>query len=81
MVAFLGGLVVLLFFLLVGALATIERKNHRIAELEAVRARESTPAKSTAWHVVVCHDDDGRDSLFDLWPIGDDRPDEPTKVS
>lgn len=38
MVAFLAGLVVLLALLLVGALATIEAKNERIAELEELHA-------------------------------------------
>lgn len=43
MVAFLAGIVVLLFFLLVGAYATIESKNVRIAELEAVRMPQTQP--------------------------------------
>ncbi len=43
MVAFLGGLVVLLMFLLLGAWATIAARDERIAELEAVRVPSTQP--------------------------------------
>jgi hypothetical protein len=43
MVAFLGGVIVLLMFLLLGAWATIAARDERIAELEAVHAPSTSP--------------------------------------
>jgi hypothetical protein len=78
MVAILGGLVVLLFFLLVGAWATIAARDERIAELEALHA----PPTTAPWSMIRAREepleratDPGLPPLFDL-----EGNDEPTKV-
>ena len=78
MVAFLGGLVVMLLFLLMGAWATIERKNGRIAELEALHA----PPTSPPFSVIRAREADGdRATDPDLPPLFElEGNDEPTKV-
>jgi len=75
MVAILAGLVVFLFFMLVGAWATIAAKDERIAELEAVRVPVE---KRVPWHVEVVHAE--RATLPEIWPAGDDDSHDPTKV-
>lgn len=77
MVAILGGLCVLLFFLLVGAWATIEARNDEIAELKAVRAPPSSPPVAVRARRHDVYFDDGP-SLPRLANI--EGNDEPTKV-
>lgn len=74
MVAVLGGLVVLLLFIVAGMWATIWEQRNQLAELREVR-RSHIP---NPWHVVVSHD---RATLPELWPVGElDADDEPTQV-
>lgn len=77
MVAFLGGIIVLLMFLLLGAWATIEARNERIAELEAVRAPSTQPPVAIRGRRHDTSFDDGPalPRLHDM--VGND---EPTRV-
>lgn len=76
MVAILGLTIFLLGVSLLAAWATIDSKNARIAELEALR---EPPAKRTPWHVEVVRAE--MSTLPEIWPVGeDDATHDPTKV-
>lgn len=76
MVAILAGIIVFLGFSLLAAWATIDSKNARIAELEALC---EPPAKRVPWHVEVVRTE--MSTLPEIWPVGeDDSAHDPTKV-
>lgn len=78
MVAFLGGLVVALMFIISGMWATIHRKQARINELEALHA----PPTSPPWSVIRAREESlDRVTEPSLPPLFEmEGNDEPTKV-
>jgi hypothetical protein len=78
MVAVLAGLVVFLLLMLIGAWATIEAKNERIAELEAIHVPTAPPVPVFRERSSVPE----RDTLVDLPKLFDlEGNDEPTLQS
>lgn len=76
MVVVLGLTIFLMGVSLLAAWATIDSKNARIAELEALRQPTET---RTPWHVEVVRAE--LSTLPEFWPAGeDDSTHDPTKV-